>query len=766
MYPTRWLPTLALLFSLAATAFGQQADADLDSLVKALNDDNVQTRLQAIFELEQLGPKAIPGLLEALKNSDPRVRSEALVALSMLGPNANEAVPQLAKNLRSDDAQLREMSMLALGGIGPPAASAVEPLEKLLDGEDNHLAVDASLALLHIKPDDPEIRSRILKAALTGLRSSNPHTINESIFALSLLGSDAESAIPQLVEEISSAMSPERVAKAAAALGSIGVNSQAVTNALVKAFASDNPQVQGNALQALVRVRPATDPQVETLAKLLGGENETYRGMAFQGLLGLAGTSTTALDALLRFFPKATPEMTAAALDALDDTGTRMVPAFVKALGDEATRGAALKALSHLGPDAAGAVPALEGLLASPDSATKLQTLLVLAHIRSGAAPATDKIAALLDDADPQIAQAAAYALGKIGPGAKAAVPLLTAKLSSQETFLPIASAWALTNIVPDDSAVVERALPLLAKGFEEKRPQVIFEFAESVDHLGPKALPLLPTLLSVAKDGTREPVVRATAIYAIGAIGPDAKEESLGFLLKQLEAKDASVRLAAIYALANVDPQHGRRLTQLVPILLSVLEERDDVAHVQAIEALSELAEHEPEVVTELAKALQDADVHERASILAALAELGEQSQPALPAIREMLKDDRAPVRYNAGFAVGKIGPSAKEAVPDLKAGLSHPDPFQQITNAYALARVVPDDPIIAQQVLPLLERGLTTGDARVRLAIIDVLAELGPRAAPAKAAVEAATNDREPAIRRRAQRALKKLEASGTSS
>lgn len=109
-------------------------------------------------------------------------------------------------------------------------------------------------------------------------------------------------------------------------------------------------------------------------------------------------------------------------------------------------RVAAARSLAIVGPEADGALPALEGELHDPEVRVRLDVAAALAHIGRESLPVLMRA---LQDADPEVRHAAAYGLGELGLEAQPAIPLLTQALQDQDQQVRSAAAYSLKIIQP-----------------------------------------------------------------------------------------------------------------------------------------------------------------------------------------------------------------------------------------------------------------------------------------------------------------------------
>jgi uncharacterized protein (TIGR03067 family) len=90
----------------------------------------------------------------------------------------------------------------------------------------------------------------------------------------------------------------------------------------------------------------------------------------------------------------------------------------------------------------------------------------------------------------------------------------------------------------------------------------------------------------------------------------------------------------------------------------------------------------------------LADADWFERHRAAQKLGDLGPAAKPAVPALAAALKDPERWVRASAAEALGKIGPASRTAVPGLLTATRDPESLVRAAAGKALAGIGPADP------------------------------------------------------------------------
>jgi HEAT repeat protein len=124
------------------------------------------------------------------------------------------------------------------------------------------------------------------------------------------------------------------------------------------------------------------------------------------------------------------------------------------------------------------------------------------------------------------------------------------------------------------------------------------------------------------------------------------------------------------------------------------------------------------------------------------------------------LLSASQAQVKYTACYAAGSLGRAAGEAIPILEANLQDHDTFLQVASAWALVRISPEKPAVAEESIDPLIRGLTVSDARVRAEAATSLGLLGPLAQRAVSALAEIRNDTDEAVRSAGAKALQRIQ------
>jgi HEAT repeat protein len=164
---------IVLAFSFVPATKHSQAD-EIQGLIQALEDKNVNIRRRAIRALEKAGPSAVEPLIAALKSEKSRARAGAAEALGRIGDV--RAVEPLIAALEDKIANVRSWAAKALGEIKD--FRAVEPLIEALQDESTHVRSWAAEALGEIK--DP----RAVEPLIGALQDENADVRNSAAKAL------------------------------------------------------------------------------------------------------------------------------------------------------------------------------------------------------------------------------------------------------------------------------------------------------------------------------------------------------------------------------------------------------------------------------------------------------------------------------------------------------------------------------------------------------------------------------------------------------
>ena len=159
--------------------------------------------------------------------------------------------------------------------------------------------------------------------------------------------------------------------------------------------------------------------------------------------------------------------------------------------------------------------------LKSAETGERANLLRAIGSFGPEAASATESLVALLSDPDAGVRGAAANALARIGPGAAKSVSELRKLLSDSSARVRCQATLALRSIGAKSAA----AVPELTRALSDPVPYVRAGAADALSAIGSESRSAVPALMERLKTDPGPNYVFDSAIYALGNIGPDAKE-------------------------------------------------------------------------------------------------------------------------------------------------------------------------------------------------------------------------------------------------
>lgn len=592
-----------------------------------LDSPEAETRSRAVVQLGSVGAEALPVLLWALEDENPSVRAVTASQLQFL-PGEEARLAPVLRDLAERDAP--EVSRAAVVTLSRLASSGrPEPLAALVD---------------LTKARRPQVREAAVEALGSSLRVTEPAVLR----LLELAAADPGTVLGR---------------KAAESLKALGVRAVPGLLAGIEDPRVPVAQFAASTLAGLRDRAPSADYAVRDLASRLRSARWTVRWAAANFLAEMGSAAEAAAPELIL---------------ALDDE--------VAAVASEAAR-----ALGGIGPEEAGAVPALIRTLESPrrEETVRLaagRALLSLAGRRDEVLLAlietlpmrlrADKPPGVLGDPEEpgtdDLRDGVRSWIGDLGP---ASVPALRNALRHENPIARQAAACLLSTV----GTGAEAALDDLIVRLTDPDPDVRREVASAIGALGSTASKAAPALRRAWRD--EDGRVRAAAVRGLRQVGLDPAIDAAP--LADLLAEDET-RYEAALAAAGLG---GEGAARAVPILIAPATALFG-AKAEAQDALVRLG---AAAVPDLVRALEAAQRKslEFANIAGILGRIGPDASAAVPALLAALANESSIIRLNAVRALGGIGPGARAAIEGLKARLDDPDPGVRAAAKEALSAV-----------------------------------------------------------------------------
>jgi len=227
--------------------------AELDALVACLGDVAKAIQRPAADACRALvvhGVAVEPLLLTALNATDPRLRFGAAYALARLGTPPTAAVPALLDALALEDGDVRWAAAEIICRTEPRATVIAGLLPLVRSGTPSQRKMS-----LYCLRDVAASGDEVQHVALTALDDPDGGVRLAAMATLSRLARDRGPAAEKLVQALDAAEPRERRA-AAAALGDLGVRSDAVRAALEQAAHADDTSLRRAAERSLRKLDP------------------------------------------------------------------------------------------------------------------------------------------------------------------------------------------------------------------------------------------------------------------------------------------------------------------------------------------------------------------------------------------------------------------------------------------------------------------------------------------------------------------------------
>ena len=583
------------------------------------------------------------------------------------------------------------------------------------------------------------------------LSSPEVRTQADAAAALCLLGAEAKTAIPKLIDllaseafyesphfptpyrtEIPTPYRTEICDIARSALIAIGPESIVP---LVREFPNQTEVVQGRAISVAFWNGPRSRAFLPQILKRYKAASEEDRGSLLNTLVAIDPTGETALPVAIQ------------ALRKDKDEGVRRSAAVCLSLSEASGKSGWFR---HSPRDASAAAEALLMALKDPSPEVRARAALSLSTYPETAGQSVPALVQLLADEDQYfvavsnhfgghepVAGAAATALARLHKHADQSLPALIKATQGRGRL-----ETAIAELAPHSNRPLEHLTILL----EGEQPELALLALARLGNVSRLAIPKLESLTSNADDW-----IAAQAKMTLACIDPKGHPDAVEFVGKEIagDSQDStcafltSIGPRAAFAVQflqmhMLDSKTEGELNWNVVRALEAIGPASATAAPKVIECLDTgysfyrdnkeraLVHFGPAVVPNLIGAMKATTKSPQfhISCLKVLGQLNAGAMEAVPTVMLHVDSEYPHVRLAAAFALGAIASRPNESLPALKRMLSDPRPFVRAAAAESCGAFGQPAQIV---VAPLIER-LDDDYLDVQVAAAMALGRLGP--------------------------------------
>jgi len=426
LLPQSWSPphylTKEEIRQNAVQAIGQigpPAGMVLGRLRKPLSEPNSVPFERAITVLERVGEgrqMLVPWFAAALRTTNLQTRLQAVWFLNQLGAQAAPAVPDLIRVLRSTErtSALFRQATFTLASIGRAAAPALPVLTEAYRTETNwDWKIPLATALCEIDPRQTEPFD-LLVQVLTSQQSSTGQ-VRLAVSQLGWLGTNGGAFIPALAQ--AAERTDVDLLAISRCLDRLGAPRRLLLPRLRAGLKSVDPEYRVEVAARMLEVSPS-DAEAQAV---LSDQIRSHSKFEVEAIcwLGEAGTNAQAAGHMvLEAFNGTNAQAWMALPRALQRMGLSPTPALSKLrarlkFADDKTRAAMAGTILRVEPDAEDARSALNDLIKGR-SKQEFAAILFLGRTGPAASNSVPLLRQELKSQDPEIREAAAQAIERI----------------------------------------------------------------------------------------------------------------------------------------------------------------------------------------------------------------------------------------------------------------------------------------------------------------------------------------------------------------
>lgn len=485
-----------------------------------------------------------------------------------VGSDEPEDAAALIAKLNDPAAEKRLDAATRLGAMGPDARAAFPHLVAKLDDTDDRVRRAASVALTKLGPPAPADLG-CLDAAI---RAGGP---NAKLYALRYYSAASRKAPEALLPDIVAVLADPSAEARKAALRTLanygpGCKTKAF-QAVLERTADDDATVALEADALFKSFKELTDSDRDVLVKALSSDKASIR---LRAVRSLAADSPACRSKALEAVILATTDDDAAVAAEAEKLLQTFLPfadndrsILVRLLETKspALRLRAVKALAPMAPDAPAALLWFRDRIDDPSPPVRIDAMNALAKWGAAVRDCRNAVAARTLDTNPLVAAAATRAIARIdGP---LSVPALEKVLRSNDSPADVKDA-AAEAILSFDLPDPDKHIPVLVFLTTAKKAATRGAALDKLAAFKKDAKAAQDAIVARLRD--EETAVRISALKAVAAIGPDARDAIPEVVRLLTPDEPEPVALAAAAALAKLGPKAidplARALVQKLP--------------------------------------------------------------------------------------------------------------------------------------------------------------------------------------------------------
>ena len=317
-----WRVRVACVRALKEIELGRDDPAIIPALAGALADRDALVREIAVDSLRELGPRGCPAsaALVTLIGQDSRERIRLLTvsafhAMRCKDPSVLQALVGVVMNDADDTIRMKATEVL--GELAPQSEEAIQALEAALGDPIDTVRATAAKALVRIGPPQRVSPSVLGYLKQEIARGDGTAWAMNFVEELPMLGPEARTVVPLLINELKTTDDLNVRARVASALGNIDPDDDRVYAALVDTTKDSSWFVRASVLQALARSKSHAPAVVTRLITALDDPDDQVRRTAAESLGKLGPAARAAVPKLRTIVERDNTWAKAAAEEAL-----------------------------------------------------------------------------------------------------------------------------------------------------------------------------------------------------------------------------------------------------------------------------------------------------------------------------------------------------------------------------------------------------------------------------------------------------------------